>query len=54
MAGGLGHEADEIMAGLDAVGNTTKAITKGMAIATAVLAATSLFGSFREAVQAAL
>ncbi|MEP7054748.1 MAG: sodium/proton-translocating pyrophosphatase, partial [Actinomycetota bacterium] len=54
MSGGLGKEADEIMAGLDAVGNTTKAITKGMAIATAVLAATSLFGSFREAVQGAL
>ncbi|MFA5891439.1 MAG: sodium-translocating pyrophosphatase [Actinomycetota bacterium] len=50
MAGGLGERADEIMAGLDAVGNTTKAITKGMAIATAVIAATSLFGSFREAV----
>jgi K(+)-stimulated pyrophosphate-energized sodium pump len=48
MSGGLGERADEIMAGLDAVGNTTKAITKGMAIATAVLAATSLFGSFRE------
>jgi len=46
MSGGLGERADEIMTGLDAVGNTTKAITKGMAIATAVLAATSLFGSF--------
>ena len=54
MSGGLGEEADEIMAGLDAVGNTTKAITKGLAIATAVLAATSLFGSFREAVSIAL
>ncbi len=49
MSGGLGERADTIMTGLDAVGNTTKAITKGMAIATAVLAATSLFGSFREA-----
>jgi K(+)-stimulated pyrophosphate-energized sodium pump len=50
MSGGLGEEADRIMAGLDAVGNTTKAITKGMAIATAVLAATSLFGSFKDIV----
>ncbi|HVL33137.1 MAG TPA: sodium-translocating pyrophosphatase, partial [Actinomycetota bacterium] len=50
MAGGLGERADEIMASLDAVGNTTKAITKGIAIATAVIAATSLFGSFREIV----
>jgi K(+)-stimulated pyrophosphate-energized sodium pump len=49
MSGGLGERADEIMTGLDAIGNTTKAITKGMAIATAVIAATSLFGSFREA-----
>ena len=54
MAGGLGEEADEIMAGLDAVGNTTKAITKGLAIATAVLAATSLFGSFKDVVGTAL
>jgi K(+)-stimulated pyrophosphate-energized sodium pump len=53
MVGGLGERADEIMTGLDAVGNTTKAITKGMAIATAVLAATSLFGSFAEAVAGA-
>jgi K(+)-stimulated pyrophosphate-energized sodium pump len=49
MSGGLGERADKIMSGLDAIGNTTKAITKGMAIATAVIAATSLFGSFREA-----
>jgi K(+)-stimulated pyrophosphate-energized sodium pump len=51
MSGGLGERADRIMAGLDAVGNTTKAITKGMAIATAVIAATSLFGSFAEALK---
>jgi K(+)-stimulated pyrophosphate-energized sodium pump len=50
MSGGLGEDADRIMTGLDAIGNTTKAITKGMAIATAVLAATSLFGSFRDIV----
>jgi K(+)-stimulated pyrophosphate-energized sodium pump len=53
MSGGLGARADEIMTGLDAVGNTTKAITKGMAIATAVIAATSLFGSFQEALELA-
>src|SRR5436309_3771571 len=53
MAGGLGERADEIMTGLDAVGHTTKAITKGMAIATAVLAATSLFGSFETALNEA-
>src|SRR5439155_15299421 len=53
MSGGLGERADEIMTGLDAVGNTTKAITKGMAIATAVLAATSLFGSFEVALTGA-
>jgi K(+)-stimulated pyrophosphate-energized sodium pump len=50
MSGGLGGRADEIMTSLDAVGNTTKAITKGLAIATAVIAATSLFGSFRDSV----
>ena len=40
------RNARQIMADLDAVGNTTKAITKGVAIASAVIAAVSLFGSF--------
>jgi K(+)-stimulated pyrophosphate-energized sodium pump len=43
---GLEEEARARMADLDAVGNTTKAITKGVAIGSAVIAAVSLFGSF--------
>src|SRR5437867_6477828 len=53
MSGEFQGRPAEILGGLDAVGNSTKAITKGMAIATAVLAATSLFGSFEVALRQA-
>jgi len=53
MSGEFEGRPAEILRGLDAVGNSTKAITKGMAIATAVIAATSLFGSFEEALKEA-
>jgi len=54
MSGDVEGEGAKILESLDAVGNTTKAITKGIAIATAVLAATALFGSFRTTVESAL
>ncbi|MGH8839641.1 MAG: sodium-translocating pyrophosphatase [Jiangellaceae bacterium] len=54
MSGDVGDEGAQILTELDAVGNTTKAITKGIAIATAVLAATALFGSYNDAVNTAL
>ena len=43
------HEASRNLAWMDAIGNTTKALTKGLAIATAVIAAISLFSSFIDA-----
>jgi K(+)-stimulated pyrophosphate-energized sodium pump len=46
MSGDVDEKGAQILTELDAVGNTTKAITKGIAIATAVLAATALFGSY--------
>ncbi|WP_328604979.1 sodium-translocating pyrophosphatase [Amycolatopsis sp. NBC_00345] len=54
MSGDVDEKAAQILTELDAVGNTTKAITKGIAIATAVLAATALFGSYSDAITKAV
>ena len=54
MSGEFHGEPEKIMVSLDAVGNTTKAVTKGFAIGSAVIAAVALFASFIETISTEL
>ena len=54
MSGEFHGDARKVMVSLDAVGNTTKAVTKGFAIGSAVIAAVALFASFIETIAAEL